>query len=241
MINIVVPIAGKSEFFDESGASFPKPFAEICGKTMIEHFIENFKGIENKRFIFILKEEYIKRFHLDEAIRVLLECKCEFISVKKETQGMACSVMLATEFIDNDEPLIISNADQIIEKNLSLLLDYFKDFDAGVVVFESIHPRFAYVKLNAQDQVLEAFEKQPRSKNAVAGFYYFAKGSYFMRASEKMIKKDVNFEGRYFIAPCLNELILNNAKIKALKLEKNEFHTFYSPTKITEYERIKNA
>lgn len=62
MLNIVAPIAGKSYFFDNEKDGFPKPFIEICGKTMLEHFVKNYENVKNKRFIFILKEEDVKRY-----------------------------------------------------------------------------------------------------------------------------------------------------------------------------------
>nr|WP_261659543.1 hypothetical protein [Campylobacter sp. BCW_6871] len=56
-----------------------------------------------------------------------------------------------------------------------------------------------------------------------------------------MIKKDVNYEGKYFIASTLNELILQDKKIINISIDKNRYFTFYSHVKINEYERIKNA
>ncbi|EAH4725882.1 glycosyl transferase family 2, partial [Campylobacter jejuni] len=54
-------------------------------------------------------------------------------------------------------------------------------------------------------------------------------------------KKDVNYEGKYFIASTLNELILQDKKIINISIDKDRYFTFYSHAKINEYERIKNA
>lgn len=241
MINIVVPIAAKSYFFDEKNYGFPKPFIEICGKTMLELCVCNFSSIESKQFIFIVRENDVNRFGLSDAINVLTNNNAKIIAIKGETSGMACSVMLACEFIDNDTPLLIVNMDQVFELNLNDELKKFESFDAGVLSFESIHPRFAYVKTDKNNLVLEAYEKKPISKNAIAGFFYFKKGSDFMRAAKNMIKKDVNYENKYFVAPTLNQLILENKKILNSTIPKNKYWTFYSHAKIDEYERSKNA
>ncbi|EGF1230161.1 glycosyl transferase family 2, partial [Campylobacter jejuni] len=76
---------------------------------------------------------------------------------------------------------------------------------------------------------------------AIAGFYYFNKAEFFVKSAFDMIKKDVNYEGKYFIAPILNELILQDKKIINISIDKNRYFTFYSHAKINEYERIKNA
>ncbi|EAH5676880.1 glycosyl transferase family 2 [Campylobacter upsaliensis] len=241
MINIVVPMAGSSFFFDEKKDGFIKPFVEICGKTMLELFIENYAFVENKRFIFILKEEDVRSFHLDEAISVLTHHKASILTTKNETAGMLCSALLAVELIENDDPLLVVNSDQIFKFDLNAKLAEFENYDAGVLSFESIHPRFAYVKCDERNLVLEAFEKRPMSKNAVAGFYYFKKGRFFVEAAKRTIRKDMSLNGKFFIAPLLNELILQNKKILNNKIDKNAYHTFYSKEKINEYERIKNA
>ena len=241
MLNIVVPIAGKSYFFDNEKDGFPKPFIEICGKTMLEHFVKNYENIKNKRFIFILKEEDVKRYHLDDAINVLTHNQSKIIILKNKTGGMVCSVLMALDEIDLNDTLLIVNMDQIFEYDLNGLVLELSLSDAGVLSFESIHPRFAYVKCDENNSILEAFEKKPISKNAIAGFYYYNKAEYFINSAFNMIKKDVNHNGEYFIAPVLNELILENKKLINISIDKNRYFTFYSHAKINEYERIKNA
>lgn len=241
MINIVIPLAGKSSFFKEDEIIFPKPFTEICGKTMIEMLIENYQVFQEKQFIFILKEDDVRGFHLDEAIKVLAGKDSKIIIIKEQTQGMACSALLALEWIDNDNPLIIANADQYFEINLNHVVSSFDNYKAGVITFESIHPRWAYVRLDNDLNVIEAVEKNPISKNAIAGFYYYRQGKDFVQAAQKMIEKDVHLNGQFFIAPTLNELILMDKSIGIYKVDKEFYHTFYSMEKIREYERIKNA
>ncbi|EAK7216989.1 glycosyl transferase family 2 [Campylobacter jejuni] len=241
MLNIVAPIAGKSYFFDNEKDGFPKPFIEICGKTMLEHFVKNYENIKNKRFIFILKEEDVKRYHLDDAINVLTNNQSKIIILKNETQGMVCSVLMAIDEIDLNDSLLIVNMDQIFEYDLNEVVSELSLNDAGVLSFESVHPRWAYIKCDENNFVLEAFEKKPVSKNAIAGFYYFNKADFFVKSAFDMIKKDVNYEGKYFIASTLNELILQDKKIINILIDKNRCFTFYSHAKINEYERIKNA
>ncbi|MBW1423673.1 sugar phosphate nucleotidyltransferase, partial [Campylobacter jejuni] len=194
-----------------------------------------------KRFIFILKEEDVKRYHLDDAINVLTNNQSKIIILKNETQGMVCSVLMAIDEINLNDSLLIVNMDQIFEYDLNEVISELSLNDAGVLSFESVHPRWAYVKCDENNFVLEAFEKKPVSKNAIAGFYYFNKADFFVKSAFDMIKKDVNYEGKYFIASTLNELILQDKKIINISIDKDRYFTFYSHAKINEYERIKNA
>ena len=239
MINILIPLAGKNQYFSETDYPFPKPLIEFNGKTMIEHIIDNFSSIQKeKQFIFIVNSEDCKKYHLDNVLSILTNHTCKIIKLDNETKGAACSAMMAVEYINNDTPLIISNADQLFDMCLDEVINSFENGDAGVITFESIHPRWSYVRLDNENRVTETAEKRPISKSAIAGFYYFKNGKDFTNSSAKMIKKDASINGHYFISPCLNEMVLENKTISIFQIENSKYHTFYTPQKIKEYERL---
>ena len=241
MIDIVVPLAGKSSFFSEDIDGFPKPFIEICGKTMLEHFINNYDSMKNKRFVFILKQDDVRKYHLDDAINILTDNRSKNVILKNETEGMLCSLMMAIDHIQKDAPILVVNMDQIFEYDLNEMIVKFDECDAGVLSFENVHPRWAYVKCNENNLVLESFEKKPASKNAIAGFYYFKNSNLLFDAAKNIIKKDVNYHGKYFVAPILNELILKNKRVINVSIDPKRYFTFYSHAKINEYERAKKC
>lgn len=238
MINILIPLAGKNSFFPESEFPYPKPLIEINGETMIEYVINNFSTITaDKQYIFIVNTEDCKKYHLDNVLNLLTDHQCKIIKIDRETKGAACSALMAIESINNDTPLIIANADQVFDDNLNTLFKEFNNFDAGIVCFESVHPRWSYARVNQDNLITETAEKRPISKHAIAGLYYFAKGSDFVISAMQMIKKDANVNGLYFIAPILNEMVLANKKMTIVPIANSRYHTFYTPAKIQEFER----
>lgn len=241
MINILFPLAGSNKFFPELEYPFPKPLIEVCNKTMIEIVINNFISLRDINFIFIVNESDCKKFHLDKTLKLLTNNECTIIKIQNKTKGAACSALMAIEDIYSDKPLIISNTDQIIEEDINKIVHSFNKFDGGVVTFESVHPRWSYIKIDKNNLAIEATEKRPISKNAIAGFYYFNKGKYFIQSAMDMIKKDANINGMYYIAPSLNEMILTHKKITTYKIDNNKYHTFYTPQKIEEYKRKKQC
>src|SRR5688572_30725770 len=115
MLKIIIPLAGSSELFTNSGYFYPKPLIEINGTPMIQHVIENIESISVPcQFIFIIKEKEAVKYHLDNTLR-LLSPGCEIIRLKRDTMGGLCSVLMAIEKIDDNDNLIILNGDQIIE------------------------------------------------------------------------------------------------------------------------------
>ena len=238
MINIVIPLAGANQYFEDTLYPYPKPLIEICGRTIIDLCVQNLKQIATAlNFIFIVNEEDCKKFHLDTILSLLTDHKCNIIKLSNPTKGAACSVLMAIDFIDNDNPLIISNADQIFEIDLNRAIDSFISVDGGVITFPSVHPRWSYVKLGDDNLIIETAEKRPLSERAIAGFYFFKRGSDYVTGAMDMIRKDASINNQFYVAPVLNELILRNKKLKTLPINSHQFHTFYTPQKIEEYER----
>jgi len=238
MINILFPLAGKSTFFDLPQYRFPKPLIEIAGKPMIQLAVDNFDTIEDEKyFIFVIDKGDCAKYHLDDVLRLLSDSHIEIIELDGQTRGATCSALMAIDHINNDTPLIISNADQIFDDDLNKVIRHFRkgDADAGVICFESVHPRWSYVRLDENGFVVETAEKRPLSKHAIAGFYYFKKGKDFVEAAMHSIYKDARVDDKFYTAPVLNELVLDNKKILIFQVDNAKYHTFYSPQKIADY------
>ncbi|MEY4616733.1 MAG: hypothetical protein RJB66_1693 [Pseudomonadota bacterium] len=243
MINILVPLAGKSRFFSEAKDGFPKPLVEILGMPMVQHSLNALStSFSGANFIFVLAKDDCERYHLDKTIDLILGKKSSFYLQDGQTAGAACSCLLAIDEIDNDKPLVVCNPDQKIDIDLTLAIEHFINTkcDAGVITFNAVHPQWSYVRIGADGVVCEAAEKNPISKNAIAGFYYFRKGSSFVRATQTMILKDARVNQSFYIAPCLNELILDGALISNYPIPAELYHSFYSYDKIKEFEAIAN-
>lgn len=239
MLNILIPMGGISTFFEGDEYPYPKPFIEINGSLMIELVIENFARIrEPHRFIFVVQRGDCSTYHLDDTLRLLAGDGCEIIVLNGETRGAACSALMAIDFIDNDEKLIVSNGDQLLDLDMNELLESFEQrmSDGGVVCFRSVHPKWSYVRLDEQQRIIETAEKRPISSNAIAGLYYFRRGRDFVASAMKSIQKDAQVNGLYFVAPTLNEMVLDHRQLDIYMIDKDRYHSFYSPQKIKEYE-----
>lgn len=240
MLNIVIPMAGKSVFFEDKAFRFPKPLIEIEGRPMLERVLANLKTIAaEKRFIFMLNRDDVLHYHLDDVIRLLTDSSSIIVVQKGETHGAPCSALLAMEHFNSSDPMIICNADSIIEHDLNKVLRTFEsqNADAGTICFDSVHPQWSYVLSDEDGWVAEAAEKRPISTNAIAGFYYFRRGSDFVTAAFNCIEKEASVNGRYFTSLTFNELILMGKKILMFKIPNNEYHSFYSPERIRLYEK----
>ena len=236
-MNVVIPMAGDSKIFKDAGFKYSKNFIEINRKPLFQRICESVKRIEAKKFIFIVSNEDSRKYHIDKSLKLIIP-KCKVIVTEKQTAGSACSILLASEFIDNDDELIISNGDMMLEIELQIAIENFRKnkWDGGIITFESIHPRWSFVRLDENNYVIEAAEKKPISNNATAGFYYYKHGSDFVSSVKSMIRKDANVNGLYYACPAYNEMILKQKIIGCYKIDSENYYPLTTPKEILEYE-----
>ena len=224
-LNILIPMAGKSTFDVSNSNAFPKVLTDVNGKLLIERSSESFTTLSmNKKIIVAVPKNQISDYKLDKVLPLLDE-SIEICSINDETQGAVCSAMLAIEHLDLDEPLIISSFEQVLDLDLEPLIDKFINTgaDAGVLTFESIHPKWSFVKTDDDGVVSQAAEKYPISKHAIAGFYFFKNARIFIESAKNMIRNDVKYNGVFYISHTLNEVILNEGKVLALPIDKAQY------------------
>lgn len=235
MINILVPAMGKSLFFQDS--YFPKPMIEVAGKTMLEQLTDNYSDVQDRHFIFVFSQKDCTEFHLDDSAKILTNHNADVIILENQTAGALCTCLMAVNAVNNDAPLIITNSDQIVNADFRKVLTKFEseNAEAGLITFDSVHPRWSYARV-IDGEVIEVAEKRPLSKNAIAGFYWFRHGSSFVKAAQSAVLKGSELNGQYYISSSINEVILDGGKVSFFQIGRENYHSFYSPEKIADYE-----
>ena len=218
-MNVLIPMAGAGKRFEEAGYTFPKPLIEVGNKPMIQVVTENLNIEAN--YIFIVQKKHYEKYNLYTVLN-LIKPGCTIIQTDGVTEGAACTTLLAREFIDNDNPLVIANSDQFVEWNSNNILYAFstEGIDGGILTFDSTHPKWSYAKLDKDNFVCEVAEKQPISNNATVGIYYWAKGEDYVSCADEMIAKDIRTNGEFYVCPAFNQLIARGGKIRIKKIEK---------------------
>lgn len=239
-MNILILAAGQASFESADG-DYPLCIAEIGGKPLIELLVMAASAAGAPNLIFALRQHDIRRFHLDNVVE-LLAPGASVVHVPEQTKGAACTALLAAGSIDNQEELLIIAGNELLDVDFSTILEDFRGrkLDAGTVTFSSVHPRYSYVRLDADQLVVEAAEKNPISRLATAGFYWFARGADFVRAAQGMIRKGASVNDLFFICPALNELILEQARIGTFAIDASQYHPLKTELQWTQYGAVTN-
>lgn len=218
-MNVLIPMAGAGSRFAQVGYSFPKPLIEVNGKPMIQVVLENLNIEAN--YTFVVRKEHYEKYSL-QYLLTLIAPNCNIVQVDELTEGSACTTMLAKEFINNDDPLLLANSDQFMEWNSNESLYAFNadGIDGGILTFKATHPKWSYAKVGADGFVSEVAEKKPISEDATVGVYYWKKGSDYVKYTEQMIEKDIRTNGEFYICPVFNEAIADGKKIRIKEIER---------------------
>ena len=217
-MNILIPMAGAGSRFAQAGYTFPKPLIEVHGKPMIQVVVENLNI--DAHYIFIVRKEHYDRYNLKQLLN-LIAPGCDIIQVDELTEGAACTTLLAKEYINNTEPLLMANSDQVVEWNSNECLYGFTadEIDGGIVTFKATHPKWSFARVGEDGFVAEVAEKNPISDNATVGIYFWRQGSDYVKYAEQMIEKNIRVNNEFYVCPVYNEAVQDGKKIKIKPVE----------------------
>jgi dTDP-glucose pyrophosphorylase len=235
-LNIVL-LSGKKTDAQLNDDEYPEYLSECDGKPLIHSLIDNCASLAPRKIICMFSNADITRLHLRNMVQQM-HPSASTLPIHGVTQGAACTVLLAGEQIDNDDELLILSTSDHLDIALADVVRAFRnsDEDAGVVIFKSLHPRYSFVRLDNDNKVIEAAEKNPISPHAIAGLYWFKSGSLFVSAAKEMIRNDARVNNTFFISPTLNELVLQHKRIGSYRIEPSQYRPLKNQSQLHAFE-----
>ncbi|MXV17466.1 NTP transferase domain-containing protein [Pedobacter sp. HMF7056] len=236
-MNIVIPMAGEGSRFVKAGYEKPKPFIDVNGKPMIVRVMENLAYPE-AQYILIGRRE-----HLEAEAELVKEISekynARFIAIDKLTEGTACTVLFAREYINNDTPLVIANSDQLVDISVRKYIDdcFERGLDGSILTFtdHELSPKWSFARLDAEGIVTEVQEKKPISEFATVGIYLFSKGSDFVDGAIDMIVSNDRVNNEFYTCPVYNYTIRNGKRTGIYNMEFSEMHGLGTPGDLDKY------
>lgn len=237
MINIVIPMAGAGSRFAQAGYSKPKPFIDVAGKPMIVRVLENLAYPE-ARYILIARKE-----HMDAEPALVRDIEqnynATFIPIEKLTEGTACTVLYARKYINNRDPLLIANSDQIVDIKIADFIDDCRrrGLDGSILTFidEKRDPKWSFARLDANQLVTEVQEKKAISEFATVGIYLYSHGSDFVDAAIDMFIERDRVNNEYYTCPTYNYAIADGKRIGIYNILADAMHGIGTPDDLNAY------
>ena len=235
MINIIIPMAGAGSRFQNAGYSLPKPFIDVGGKMMIERVLDEIR-YPNAHYTLIIREDFEKE-HKALLQKISREYSVAFESVEKVTQGASCTALAALEIINNSNPVVFVDSDNIFDNGS------FSDFlgnalESGIggslLTVNSDKNCFSYAKVQ-NGFVTETREKEVISNHAITGAYYFAHGSDFCRYAIEMMMYGDRQKNEYYMSNVYNRAIKKGLKVSVFDIPLEKWHCVGTPEQLEEF------
>ena len=219
--NIVVPMAGRGSRFTEQGYTDSKPFIDVNGKPMIQRVIENL-GIEfdkNYMFVLVCLQEDFDKYDFHQFKDIIGHDSYDVVILDDVTEGAAQTILQAKDLINDDIPLLTLNTDQMIDYDIGTW-NHFSQYDGGIPCFWGDSTDWSYARCGDDGFVNEVAEKEVISNDATAGYYYWSKGSDYVKYAKQMIEQNSRTNGEFYVAPVYNWAIRDGKKIVISQVDK---------------------
>jgi len=237
MINIVIPMAGAGSRFSQAGYSKPKPFIDVDGKPMIVRVLENL-AYPQARYLLVARKEHMDA-ESDLVRQIKKEFNAVFIPIDALTEGTACTVLYARQYINNDAPLLIANSDQIVDMHIADFIDDCsqRQLNRSIMTFVDEHrdPKWSFAKLGADGLGTEVQEKRAISEFATVGVYFYTHGADFVDAAIDMFIARDRVNNEYYTCPTYNYLIRAGRHIGIFNIPMSAMHGIGTPEDLSIY------
>ncbi len=226
-------MAGKGLRLKNSDINVPKPLIEVDGLPMF-HKVTNSIKI-NGEFIYVVRQEHIDNYGIDTMIWKINDGNIYVAT--EDNNGQVETCLLAKEAIDNDEPLLIVNCDNYFvwnHEDFESLLNN-PDIDGAAFTFVDAQRRshWCFAQVDERNFITSLVEKNPVSDIALAGGFYWSKGSDFVHYAEKLVALNIKEGGEFYLGSVFNLAIAYNKRILNYPIE--DMKSFGTPEELQHF------
>ncbi len=213
---ILIPMAGAGQRFADAGYRVHKPaIMTVDRKTGVEKPMvvcatQDLPGVaaDGGNVIYV-DRTFHKTDGVEDAIHAYYP-KAQFITVDHLTEGQACTCMLAEEYLNPEEPLLIAGCDNGMDIDREAYDKLTKECDC--IVFTYRHNEAVLANPNAygwmitddagnitDTSIKKAISDTPMEDPAVVATFWFRKAKIFVEATKKMIAENDRINGEYYV------------------------------------------
>jgi capsule biosynthesis phosphatase len=219
-MNIIIPIGGIGQRFQDEGYLMPKPLISVLGKTMIYRVIDNL-NLNEEDTIYIVYNNQLKEFNFENLVKFYFPKKnIKFISLDHVTKGASETILYGLNEMpvkELEKEFLVLDCDTFYEEDI---LEQYRKSDNKNIIFyfedKQINPIFSYIKLDSNGWVTDIKEKVKISDWANTGAYGFHTG----RTLKQYIEKLSGISTETYTSYIYQEMLKDNLVIKGQQVSK---------------------
>ena len=226
---VIINAAGDDDNnFLNSVFSCPKNLAPFKNSNVINSVIGNYYKYDCE-IIIILREEEDSKWSTAKVIMNQFP-KVKIIKIKKPTKGAMLTALFASDYIADDEIVIVVSGDAFVDQDLEEPIKLFNDIDVSsiVVTFNDLNPRWSYIIVNDNNEIIDIAEKEAVSEIATTGIFMFRNikvliDCVFLSLEARFMRND-----EYYMSTALAALLSEGLVVKEFRLADKKQYTYLS-------------
>lgn len=234
-IEVVITMGGLSSRFRKIGYAVPKYMIEAKGKTLFEWSMESLAGYAEdvNQYIFIAMAD-------EKAdVETFIQTKCREAGLKNcrvhiidyLTEGQAATAMLASQYWERDNALLIYNIDTYVEAGEMCSSEL--SGDGFIPCFRAEGNHWSFVRLDESGRAVEIREKCRISEHCTIGAYYFKSCGLYERLYEEYYSRQENLvNGEKYVAPLYNYLLEQGGEVYISNVSPEKVHVLGTPEEL---------
>lgn len=237
-MDIVITMGGLGSRFQKAGYTVPKYMIKAKEKTLFAWSMISLEGFRDitEQYIFVAREEK------DIQIKEFIKKECEdlgiqnykIVSINYLTDGQATTAMLAKEYWNYENALLVYNIDTYVEAG-EMNSEQLKG-DGFIPCFYAEGEHWSFVKADGSGKVIEVREKKRISDHCTLGAYYFKSCKLYQKLYEEYYKEELNVEkGEKYIAPLYNYLLEQKGEVYFTDIKEEKVHVLGTPEELEEF------
>ncbi len=242
-VNIVIPSGGLGTRFSGSEFIELKPFIKFFDKTMFEWLLIGFNSKKYNISFFIIINEKFKDIYSKDIKYLEDNYQVKFKYINLVTEGTTATALFLFDELNNSTPTLLANCDQIIDINFDDYLDehFLNDADGSMLCFDKEDSnKWSFVRISENNRIIEVRAKENITDIAICGWYFWTKGSDFIKYGIQQIINLDRVGNEYYLCPVFNYAIKNNKKIIAIIIDKTKMHGVGTPEDLRKYLSLKD-
>ncbi len=239
-LHIIMPMAGEGSRFLKEGWTTPKPLIMLNGEPLFKHAISSVH-IDDvpMKYSFIVRQEHIDKYQIDEQIRSFLP-EANVFSVLKTTRGAVETCLMAESTIAPGDGIVVMDCDLEFRSKAyvngirEILSQPVNIANGGMLVsFESDLLKYSYAEVDEQWRVIRTAEKEVISSHALCGAYFFSTGSGFLSAAHRLLNEQNFSKPEFYVSLLYNYLLANGEIVRLATME--EYYSYGTPEELKRY------
>ena len=227
-VHLIMPMAGAGSRFLKNGFIIPKPLIEINEKPFFYWGTKSIsKFVQLEDITFIVLKQHIDEFNIDKKIKNYFP-DAKIVVIPQVLNGAVLTCINGAKNIKDDLPIIFNDCDHAFissEFNSFLQREKFDTPDGALLTFESNDPKYSFLQMDSNGNVINTVEKKVVSNYAICGAYYFKNKDLFLDCANEYLCKCEYSE--YYISGIYN--IMAKKKMKISKFKCDIHITFGTP------------